>query len=439
MNNSKTIHVQTPMHSHGADMNRRRFIALSSLAALGTISQARATGPFIQPQHKMTKQQDPSTIGYADGKYVLPPLPYAYDALEPMLDEKTVRIHHDKHHAAYVAGANAAAEKLREIADGKLDASATTNWVRNLSFNASGHVLHTIYWTNMTPDPKKEPQGPLVDAIKEKFGSLEAMMKEFKAASQGVEGSGWGILGVDPISKTLVICGAEKHQNLEIPGLVPILVCDVWEHAYYLDYQNRRPDYVQAVRKLCDEKDLVLIVDEVQTGVGRTGTFLCCEHYNLQPDVVTLAKGLGGGLPIGAVLMNEKVAAGMGPSSHGSTFGGNPVVCAGANVVVDRMDASFLANVNERAVQLRTGLEKLPRVRSLSGIGLMVGIEFLEGIKAADVLAACREKGLLVLTAKTRLRLLPPLTLTAHDVEMALDILGSVLAEMDPSKTEEQA
>ena len=182
------------------------------------------------------------------------------------------------------------------------------------------------------------------------------------------------------------------------------------------------PEYVQAVRALCDEKDLVLIVDEVQTGVGRTGTFLCCEHYNLQPDVVTLAKGLGGGLPIGAVLMNEKVAAGMGPSSHGSTFGGNPVVCAGANVVVDRMDASFLANVNERAVQLRTGLEKLPRVKSLSGIGLMVGIEFLEGIKAADVLAACREKGLLVLTAKTRLRLLPPLTLTAHDVEMALDI-----------------
>lgn len=199
------------------------------------------------------------------------------------------------------------------------------------------------------------------------------------------------------------------------------------------------PEYVQAVRALCDEKDLVLIVDEVQTGVGRTGTFLCCEHYNLQPDVVTLAKGLGGGLPIGAILMNEKVAAGMGPSSHGSTFGGNPVVCAGANVVVDRMDASFLANVNERAVQLRTGLEKLPRVRSLSGIGLMVGIEFLEGIKAADVLAACREKGLLVLTAKTRLRLLPPLTLTAHDVERALDILGSVLAEMDPSKTEEQA
>ena len=198
------------------------------------------------------------------------------------------------------------------------------------------------------------------------------------------------------------------------------------------------PDYVQAVRKLCDEKDLVLIVDEVQTGVGRTGTFLCCEHYNLKPDVVTLAKGLGGGLPIGAVLMNEKVAAGMGPGTHGSTFGGNPVVCAGANVVVDRMDQSFLANVNERAVQLRAGIAKLPHVKSISGIGLMVGIEFYD-VAAADVLAACREKGLLVLTAKTRLRLLPPPTLTAHDVDMALEVLAEVLGAMEPTAPKEQA
>ena len=199
------------------------------------------------------------------------------------------------------------------------------------------------------------------------------------------------------------------------------------------------PEYVQVVRALCDEKDLVLIVDEVQTGVGRTGTFLCCEHYNLKPDIVTLAKGLGGGLPIGAVLLNEKTAEGMGPGSHGSTFGGNPVVCAGANVVVDRMDQSFLANVSERAVQLRAGLAKLPMVKNLSGIGLMVGIEFFGGIQAADVLAACREKGLLVLTAKSRLRLLPPLTLTAHDVEKALGILNEVLTEMEQKAPKEQA
>ena len=197
-------------------------------------------------------------------------------------------------------------------------------------------------------------------------------------------------------------------------------------------------DYVARVAAFCREKDILVIVDEVQTGVGRTGKFLACEHFDLHPDIVTLAKGLGGGLPIGAVLMNKKVADHMKPGSHGSTFGGNPVCCAGALAVLDEMDGDFLANVNERAAQLRAGLAKLPHVREVSGLGLMVGIEFYD-LKAADVLAACREKGLLVLTAKTRLRLLPPLTLTAHDVEMALEILGSVLAEMDPSKTEEQA
>ena len=187
------------------------------------------------------------------------------------------------------------------------------------------------------------------------------------------------------------------------------------------------PDYVQAVRALCDEKDLVLIVDEVQTGVGRTGTFLCCEHYNLKPDVVTLAKGLGGGLPIGAVLMNKKVADHMKPGSHGSTFGGNPVCCAGALAVLGEMDDDFLANVNERAAQLRAGLARLPHVREVSGLGLMVGIAFDDGIKAADVRAACEKAGLLVLTAKTRLRLLPPLILTADDVDDALATLRSVL------------
>jgi acetylornithine/N-succinyldiaminopimelate aminotransferase len=191
-------------------------------------------------------------------------------------------------------------------------------------------------------------------------------------------------------------------------------------------------EYVHAVRALCDEKDLILIVDEVQTGVGRTGTFLCCEHYGLKADIVTLAKGLGGGLPIGAVLLNSKVAGGMGPGTHGSTFGGNPVVCAGANVVLDKIDDACLANANECAIRLRAGLAKLPHVQSLSGIGLMVGIEFADGIAAADVLAACREKGLLVLTAKTRLRLLPPLTLSEHDVDAALRILGEVLSEMQP-------
>ena len=188
------------------------------------------------------------------------------------------------------------------------------------------------------------------------------------------------------------------------------------------------PEYVQAVRALCDEKDLVLIVDEVQTGVGRTGTFLCCEHYNLQPDVVTLAKGLGGGLPIGAVLMNEKVAAGMGPSSHGSTFGGNPVVCAGANAVLKKVaNPAFLKEVELKGEKIRACLACCPEVKSLSGLGLMIGIE-LKSKKSADVAKACLEKGLLVLTAKTKVRLLPPLTITDEELTRGLSVLWEVLS-----------
>ncbi len=125
--------------------------------------------------------------------------------------------------------------------------------------------------------------------------------------------------------------------------------------------------------------------------------------------------------------MNKKVAEHMKPGSHGSTFGGNPVCCAGALAVLDTMGEEFLANVNERAAQLRAGLAKLPHVQQVSGLGLMVGIAFDDGIKAADVRAACEKQGLLVLTAKTRLRLLPPLILTAEDVNAALDTLRTVL------------
>ena len=186
-------------------------------------------------------------------------------------------------------------------------------------------------------------------------------------------------------------------------------------------------DYVAKVAAFCKEKDILLIVDEVQTGVGRTGKFLACEHFDLHPDIVTLAKGLGGGLPIGAVLMTAKVAEHMGPGTHGSTFGGNPVVCAGALAVLDAMDEAFMDNVLTQAARLRTGLKTLPHVTEVSGLGLMVGIAFEDGIKAADVRAACEKEGLLVLTAKTRLRLLPPLILTETDVDTALDTLRTVL------------
>ena len=190
-------------------------------------------------------------------------------------------------------------------------------------------------------------------------------------------------------------------------------------------------DYVSKAVQLCRSRDVLVIVDEVQTGMGRTGTLFAYQQYDFMPDIVSMAKGLGGGLPIGAVGVSAAVAAGMGPGSHGSTFGGNPVVCAGANVVMDKLLASgFLQNVNQRAAQLRAGLAALPHVAEVSGLGLMVGIRLEAPLQAADVLAAARQKGLLCLTAKTRLRLLPPLILTEQDVDKALDILGKVLAEM---------
>ena len=193
------------------------------------------------------------------------------------------------------------------------------------------------------------------------------------------------------------------------------------------------------IRVYVAENDILTAADEAQTGGGRTGAILTSMRYGVKPDITTLAKGIAGGVPMGACLADEKCAGVLVKGTHGSTFGGNPVVSAGANDVEDRIDQRFLANENARAGQLRTGLAKLPMVKSISGIGLMVGIEFFGNVKAADVLAACREKGLLVLTAKTRLRLLPPLTLTAHDVELALTILNEVLSEMAQKSPEEQA
>ena len=189
-------------------------------------------------------------------------------------------------------------------------------------------------------------------------------------------------------------------------------------------------DYVQAVAAFCRQRDILLLVDEVQTGVGRTGTFLACEQYGLQPDIVTLAKGLGGGLPIGAVLMTRKVAQHMGPGSHGSTFGGNPVACAGALAVLGELTDDRLAKDNALAAALRAGLQTLPHVQAVTGLGLMVGVAFADGVSAAAVRTACERQGLLVLTAKTRLRLLPPLILTQEDVDKALAILRGVLEKL---------
>jgi Fe-Mn family superoxide dismutase len=176
----------------------------------------------------------------------LPALPYAYDALEPYIDEQTMRLHHDIHHAGYVKGLNNAEAKLQE-ARAAGDFALIKHWSREAAFHGSGHLLHSIFWPNMiaASEAKAAPKGALAEAIERDFGSFDAFKAQFIAASGAVEGSGWGILAYRPADDALVILTAEKHQNLTQWGVVPLLVLDVWEHAYYLKYQNRRGEYVK--------------------------------------------------------------------------------------------------------------------------------------------------------------------------------------------------
>ncbi len=186
-------------------------------------------------------------------------------------------------------------------------------------------------------------------------------------------------------------------------------------------------EYLQGVQALCHQYDVLLIIDEVQTGVGRTGTMFAYQQFGLTPDIITLAKGLGGGLPIGAFVLGEKVQDTLGKSDHGSTFGANPVSCAGANAVLTKIDDTFLAEVKRKGEKLQKALAALPKVKSVSGLGLMIGVEFEEGTKAADVVVKCIEKGVLFLTAKTKLRLLPPLIINDEQIEKGIAVLKEVL------------
>ncbi len=186
-------------------------------------------------------------------------------------------------------------------------------------------------------------------------------------------------------------------------------------------------EYLQGVQALCHQYDVLLIIDEVQTGIGRTGTMFAYQQFGLTPDIITLAKGLGGGLPIGAFVLGEKVQDTLGKSDHGSTFGANPVSCAGANAVLAKIDDAFLDEVKRKGEKLQKALAALPKVKSVSGLGLMIGVEFEEGTKAADIVAKCIEKGVLFLTAKTKLRLLPPLIINDEQIEEGIAVLKEVL------------
>lgn len=188
-------------------------------------------------------------------------------------------------------------------------------------------------------------------------------------------------------------------------------------------------DFVKEVRSLCDEKDILLIVDEVQTGIGRTGKLFCYENFNIVPDIITVAKGLGGGLPIGACLCTQKLENVMQPSTHGTTFGGNPVVCAGANYVLSVVaNEDFLNEVNKKGDYLKEKLLKINGVKSVRNLGLMVGIELEKG-DAHQIAVKCVENGLLIITAKSLLRMLPPLNISYKEIDEAVEILEKTIRE----------
>ena len=186
-------------------------------------------------------------------------------------------------------------------------------------------------------------------------------------------------------------------------------------------------EFVKGVCKIAEEKNMLVIIDEVQTGNGRTGKLYSYMHYGITPDIVSTAKGLAGGLPLGCTMLGEKVQDILTPGSHGSTFGGNPICCAGAISILSRIDDELLAEVTEKSEYIISRLSECKNVKSVSGKGFMLGIECDKPAKA--VIASAMEKGVLVLSAKTKVRLLPPLNIPFCLLEMAIDKLIEAIEE----------
>ncbi len=188
-------------------------------------------------------------------KHVLPELPYPYAALEPYYDETTLKLHHTKHHQAYVDGLNKAEERLAE-ARMSGDFALVKHWQRELAFHGSGHLMHTLFWKNMTPNGGGEPSGHIEKHLIESFGSVEAFKKQFAAAAAAVEGSGWALLVYSAGLKGLYITTIEKHQDVALIDGLPLLTIDVWEHAYYLKFQNRRAEWIASWWNLVNWADI---------------------------------------------------------------------------------------------------------------------------------------------------------------------------------------
>lgn len=235
-------------------MSRRAALGcgLASIFALTKLQFAAAEEKSTMAKEKNTQLQDLANLNAVNeqGQYILPDLPYPYEALEPSYSSETLHFHHDKHHATYVKGLNKALDQLDQ-ANKNGDYSHIQAISRDLAFNGSGHILHCLFWKSMTPEGSDIPS-ELEEQIKKDFGSTDAFKKHFVEATKTVEASGWGVLAYEPAAGKLLILQAEKHQNLTVWGVVPLLVCDVWEHAYYLQFQNERPKWINSFMEIAN-------------------------------------------------------------------------------------------------------------------------------------------------------------------------------------------
>ncbi|MEL7974705.1 superoxide dismutase [Isoptericola sp. F-RaC21] len=196
--------------------------------------------------------------------YTLPDLPYDYSALEPHISGKIMELHHDKHHAAYVTGANTALEKLAEARESG-DNAAVNLHEKNLAFNLGGHTNHTVFWNNLSPEGGGQPEGELAEAIKEYFGDFAKFQAQFAAVATGIQGSGWAVLGWDAIGQRLAIFQLFDQQANVPVGITPLFMLDMWEHAFYLDYLNVKADYVKAVWNIANWQDVAARLQRART------------------------------------------------------------------------------------------------------------------------------------------------------------------------------
>ncbi len=197
-------------------------------------------------------------------KYELPELPYDYSALEPHYSAEVLELHHDKHHKAYVDGANTTFEKLGEARESG-DFGTINQLEKNMAFHLSGHVLHSLFWTNMSPDGGGEPDGDLAAAVKEWFGSYDGFRAQLTEAAMNVQGSGWGALSWEPLAGRLIVEQVYDHQGNVGQGGPPLLVLDMWEHAYYLQYKNVKKDWVDAYWHLVNWPDVATRFERVRS------------------------------------------------------------------------------------------------------------------------------------------------------------------------------